>query len=180
MTRLLILGDPVVSLGRHALIPDGALIVQDATIVAAGPREQLARLGPFDRVLGSPDHFLLPGFVNCHYHSELALGPGLYQYVFEKASMHIQAAAGDIDEEDLYYAILWGLIGAIKGGQAGTVDMYYGRWMWLCASMTGPLTAATGESVPLIRLMLGPGRRRCQGWRYPSGRACPQTATKII
>jgi 5-methylthioadenosine/S-adenosylhomocysteine deaminase len=127
MSRLLVLGDPVVSLGVQALIGDGGLVVEDATIVAVGPREQMAAMGPFDRVLGSPDHFVMPGFVNCHYHSELAIGPGLYQHIFEKANVHIQAAVGPISEEDLYTGILWGLITAIKGGQTATVDMYYGR-----------------------------------------------------
>jgi 5-methylthioadenosine/S-adenosylhomocysteine deaminase len=127
MPRLLVLGDPVVSLGARTLIPDGGLVVEDTTIVAAGPRRQLEAMGPFDRVLGSARHFLLPGFVNCHYHSELAIGPGLYQHIFEKANVHIQASVGDIAEEDLYHGILWGLVTAIKGGQTGTVDMYYGR-----------------------------------------------------
>jgi 5-methylthioadenosine/S-adenosylhomocysteine deaminase len=127
MARYLVLGDPVVCLGEQAMIGDGGVVVQDAAIVAAGPREEVSALGPFDRVLGSPGHFVLPGFVNCHYHSELALGPGLYQYIFEKANVHIQAATGDIAEEDLYHGILWGLISAIKGGQTATVDMYYGR-----------------------------------------------------
>ena len=127
MTRCLVLGDPVVSLGGRALIPDGALVVEDATIAAAGPREQMEALGPFDRVLGSAGHFVLPGFVNCHYHSELAIGPGLYQHIFEKANVHIQGATGPIAEEDLYHGILWGLVTAIKGGQTATVDMYYGR-----------------------------------------------------
>ena len=127
MARLLVLGDPVVSLGAETLIPDGGLVIEDATIVAAGPREAMAALGPFERVLGSPGHFVLPGFVNCHYHSELAIGPGLYQHIFEKANVHIQGATGPIAEEDLYHGILWGLITAIKGGQTGTVDMYYGR-----------------------------------------------------
>jgi 5-methylthioadenosine/S-adenosylhomocysteine deaminase len=127
MTRCLILGDPVVSLGADTLIPDGGLVVEGATIVAAGPRAAMEALGPFDRVLGSAGHFVLPGFVNCHYHSELAIGPGLYQHIFEKANVHIQGGTGPIDEEDLYYGILWGLITAIKGGQTATVDMYYGR-----------------------------------------------------
>jgi 5-methylthioadenosine/S-adenosylhomocysteine deaminase len=127
MPRTLVLGDPVVSLGGQALIPDGGLVIEDATIVAAGPRAEMAALGPFDRVLGSAGHFVLPGFVNCHYHSELAIGPGLYQHIFEKANVHIQGAVGPIAEEDLYYGILWGLITAIKGGQTATVDMYYGR-----------------------------------------------------
>src|SRR5207248_1825662 len=50
-----------------------------------------------------------------------------YQHIFEKANVHIQGAVGPIAEEDLYHGILWGLITAIKGGQTGTVDMYYGR-----------------------------------------------------
>jgi 5-methylthioadenosine/S-adenosylhomocysteine deaminase len=127
MTRYLVAGDPVVSLGAETLIPDGAIVVEDGMITGVGTRAEMAALGPFDRVLGSADHFVLPGFVNCHYHSELAIGPGLYQHIFEKANVHIQAAAGPIAEDDLYYGILWGLVTAIKGGQTATVDMYYGR-----------------------------------------------------
>ena len=127
MTRYLVLGDPVVCLGAETLIPDGGLVISGATIVAAGPRAAMEAMGPFDRVLGSAGHFVMPGFVNCHYHSELAMGPGLYQHIFEKANVYIQGAVGPIAEEDLYHGILWGLIAAIKGGQTGTVDMYYGR-----------------------------------------------------
>ncbi len=127
MSRLLVLGDPVVALGPQALFEDGGIVVEDAAIVAVGPRDEMAKRGPFDRVLGSPGHFVMPGFVNCHYHSELAIGPGLYQYIFEKANVHIHGAAGPISEEDLYYGVLWGLVTAIRGGQTGTVDMYYGR-----------------------------------------------------
>jgi 5-methylthioadenosine/S-adenosylhomocysteine deaminase len=101
--------------------------VEGPTIVAAGARAELESRGPFDRVLGSPSHFVMPGFINCHYHSELAIGPGLYQFVFERANVFIQAATGDIEEEDLYTGVLWGLVNAIKGGQTATVDMYYGR-----------------------------------------------------
>jgi 5-methylthioadenosine/S-adenosylhomocysteine deaminase len=127
VARYLVLGDPVVALGPDTLIPDGALIVDGAEITDVGPREALAARGPFDRVLGSGGHFVMPGFVNCHYHSELIIGPGLYQHIFEKANVYIQGAVGPIAEEDLYWGILWGLVTAIKGGQTGTVDMYYGR-----------------------------------------------------
>jgi hypothetical protein len=41
--------------------------------------------------------------VNCQFHSELAIGPGLYQHIFEKANVYIQGAVGPVDEEDLYY-----------------------------------------------------------------------------
>ena len=101
--------------------------MEGSTIVATGPRTELEGRGPFDAVLGSRAHFVMPGFVNCHYHSELAIGPGLYQFIFERANIFIQAATGDIEEEDLYTGVLWGLINALKGGQTATVDMYYGR-----------------------------------------------------
>jgi 5-methylthioadenosine/S-adenosylhomocysteine deaminase len=125
--RTLVVGDPVVALGRETLIPDGALIVEGSMIVAAGARVELEEQGPFDRVIGSTGHFVMPGFVNCHYHSELAIGPGLYQFVFERANVFVHAAMAAIDEEDLYVGVLWGLINALKGGQTSTVDMYYGR-----------------------------------------------------
>jgi 5-methylthioadenosine/S-adenosylhomocysteine deaminase len=127
MARYLVTGDPVVCLGAQTLIPDGGIVIDGGTITAVGPRAGLEARGPFDRVLGSAGHFVLPGFINCHYHSELAIGPGLYQHIFEKANVHIQAGVGPIAEEDLYHGILWGLITAIKGGQTATVDMYYGR-----------------------------------------------------
>ena len=127
MARYLVLGDPVVALGPAALIPDGALIVEGAEITATGPREVLAARGSFDRVLGSAGHFVMPGFVNSHYHTELAIGPRRYQHNIEKANVHIQGAVCPVDEQDLYDGILWGLVTAIRGGQTGTVDMYYGR-----------------------------------------------------
>ena len=127
MARYLVVGDPVVSLSAQTLIPDGGIVIEDGVIAAVGSRAVMQARGPFDRVFGSGDYFVLPGFVNCHYHSELAIGPGLYQHIFEKANVHIQGGVGPIAEEDLYYGILWGLVTAIKGGQTATVDMYYGR-----------------------------------------------------
>jgi 5-methylthioadenosine/S-adenosylhomocysteine deaminase len=127
MSRYLVVGDPVVVLGTEALIPDGALIIEDESVVRAGPRAVLSEQGPFDQVLGSPGHFVMPGFVNCHYHSELATGPGLYQFIYERAHVYVGSGLGPISEEDLYNGILWGLVTAIRGGQTATVDMYYGR-----------------------------------------------------
>jgi 5-methylthioadenosine/S-adenosylhomocysteine deaminase len=125
--RTLVVGDPVFVLGAEVAIPDGALVIEGAEVTHAGPREAMLAHGPFTRVLGSGDHIVLPGFVNCHYHSELAMGPGLYQHIFEKANVHIHAGTSPIDETDLYDGVLWGLVAAIRGGQTGTVDMFYGR-----------------------------------------------------
>jgi 5-methylthioadenosine/S-adenosylhomocysteine deaminase len=121
------MGDTVVALGRTGVISDGAVVVDGETITAVGPREELLAMGPFDEVVGGPGHLVMPGFINCHYHSELAIGPGLYQYIFERANVYVHAGYGPIDDRDLYATIALGLVNAIRGGQTAAVDMYYGR-----------------------------------------------------
>ena len=61
MSRYLIVGDPIVTLANNAYIPDGALIVDGETITAVGPRAELENAGPFEQVLGSRDHIVMPG-----------------------------------------------------------------------------------------------------------------------
>lgn len=129
MSRYLVVGDPVIALDREAVIPDGAVIVENEAIVAVGPRAQLEGQETFERVIGSGDHFVMPGFINCHYHSEGAIGPGLYEYIFERANMYFQAAMGAVADEDLYLGVLMGLMQCIRGGQTAAIDIYYGRPM---------------------------------------------------
>jgi 5-methylthioadenosine/S-adenosylhomocysteine deaminase len=45
MSRFLELGHPVIALGDQDVILDGPLIVEDRTIQAVGPRDQLAQMG---------------------------------------------------------------------------------------------------------------------------------------
>ena len=127
MTRYLVVGNPIVTLGQEATLPDGAVIVEDRRIVAVGPRAQLEEAGPFERVIGSPDHLVMPGFINCHLHSESSVGPGLFDLIFELNNVQMNSGSGQGTEEDLYNVTLYGLINAIKGGQTAAIDMYYGR-----------------------------------------------------
>ncbi|MBS1878849.1 MAG: amidohydrolase family protein [Actinobacteria bacterium] len=124
--KTLVIGNPLVLLGEADVIEDGALVVEDGTIVDVGPRERFAG-GEFDEVIGSPDHFVMPGFVNCHYHSEVALGQGVYEYIFERANIWMHGMFASISEEDLYHAVLVHLAELIRGGQTAAVDMYYGN-----------------------------------------------------
>ena len=79
--RTLVLGDPVVHLGDDPFIPDGGLVIEDGTITDVGPRSRFEG-GDFDEVLGGPQHWVMPGFVNCHFHSECALGRACYELHF--------------------------------------------------------------------------------------------------
>lgn len=125
--RTLILGNPVVSLDERDVIPDGAVIVEGDSITDVGTRLELERRGPFDRVLGGPDDVVMPGLINCHFHSELSVGPGHYQFVFEQANVHVHGGYGPARDEDLYLIAQHSIAAAIRGGQTAAVDMYYGR-----------------------------------------------------
>ncbi len=129
MKRTLVMGNPLVMLGAATpgYLRDGALIVEGREITDVGPREVLEGRGPFDDVLGSADHAVLPGFVNGHYHSGSALSRGMAQYIFERANSHVHAMWTAVAEEDLYHAVLTNLMADVRGGQTGFVDLNYGR-----------------------------------------------------
>ena len=127
MSRLLVVGDPVVALagGNLDIVNDGALIVEGRQVTALGRREDLENRGPFDRVVGSPQHLVMPGFINGHFHSMGAGSPGLFQYVFERMNTRIFRRA--LSDEDIRTIILVALMRAIRGGQTGAVDFNYGN-----------------------------------------------------
>lgn len=125
--RTLVLGDPVVTLGDPALIPDGAVIVSGSRIVDVGPRSALEKRGPFARTVGGPGHLVMPGFINAHYHSECWTGPGLIGTIFELSNLYLGTGPSAVDEEILELLATYGLIQAVRGGQTATVDAYYGK-----------------------------------------------------
>ncbi len=72
MTSSLVRGKYVISkvVGRTdaRVIEDGAVYQRDGVIVEVGPYQDLARKYDADEVLGSENHVVCPGFVNCHHH----------------------------------------------------------------------------------------------------------------
>src|SRR5260221_13990832 len=72
MASTLIVGKYVIAkvTGRReaTTIEDGAVFERDGTIVDVGSAAELRRCHQPDRVLGSPEHVVLPGLVNSHHH----------------------------------------------------------------------------------------------------------------
>src|SRR6266536_3027909 len=72
MGSSLILGKYIIAKtsGRDGatVVEDGAVFQRDGTIVDVGPAAELSRRHRADRVLGSSEHVVLPGFVNSHHH----------------------------------------------------------------------------------------------------------------
>ena len=50
------------------IIEDGAVFVEDGIIVEIGSYQELSAKYQPDAVLGSPQHVVMPGFVNSHHH----------------------------------------------------------------------------------------------------------------
>lgn len=126
--RTLIIGDPVITLDAQGdLLADGALIVEDRTIVESGPRELLEQHGPFDQVIGSTDHFVMPGFINGHFHGGSYAHAGFAQYIFERANVSVHGNRGGADPDVLHAAYCLSYLDCLKGGQTGVVDFSYGR-----------------------------------------------------
>ena len=125
---VLVVGDPLVVLGDVGVIRDGALVVEDGVVTRVGPRAELeAADGGYARVIGSPGHAVVPGFVNAHYHSECNLVQGVYDTIFELANLWVHGLLGEIREDDLYDVLMVGLMDTVRGGQTCVVDAYYGR-----------------------------------------------------
>jgi cytosine/adenosine deaminase-related metal-dependent hydrolase len=72
MSSSLIRGRYVITriLGPHDahVINDGAVFQKDGVIVEVGGYQHLAAKYRPDEVVGSPDHLIIPGFVNSHHH----------------------------------------------------------------------------------------------------------------
>ena len=124
---VLVLGDPVVTMGEPAWLPDAGLVVEDGRVTRVGPREELLAAGPYERVIGGPARMVMPGFINGHYHSECNLVHGVYELIFERANVWVHGLFGPMDEQDLYDVLMVGLMDTVRGGQTGVVDAYYGR-----------------------------------------------------
>ncbi len=58
----------VTSRTEAEVIPDGAVFQRDGIVVDVGPYADLVARHQPDETLGSPDHVVVPGFVNGHHH----------------------------------------------------------------------------------------------------------------
>jgi len=115
---------------RHEaeIVEDGAVHQRDGTIVSVGAYDEIRRAHPRLPVLGSPEHVILPGFVNAHHHVGLTpLQMGAPDYPLEQW-LASRMARRDVD---LYLDTLYSAFEMIASGIT-TVQHIHG---WL----RGPL-----------------------------------------
>ena len=128
MVRRLIVANPVLTLDeQQPIVEDGALIVSGNRIEAIGPASELRGRGPFDEELGGPDVLAMPGLWNGHFHSEAAFWPGVFDHIFERASIWVHEAVHATDEDLIYWSTLDLIARSMKSETVGFLDFYYGR-----------------------------------------------------
>jgi 5-methylthioadenosine/S-adenosylhomocysteine deaminase len=112
------------------VVEDGAVAVQDTTIVTVGKYADLAEQYPSARVLGSEKDWILPGFVNAHGHGGTISGwfrqgvPDLplerwLQRLYNTCLTHGQMPVAYLNTLDLCAQL-------IRSGVTCTADFYYG------------------------------------------------------
>jgi 5-methylthioadenosine/S-adenosylhomocysteine deaminase len=124
--RRLILGDPVVTMAPGApVLEDGALLSENGTIVAVGPREQLAAGAAADVVLGGDGCMVLPGLVNAHHHAGSTFRAGLVDLPFERRNISLHLIHPRGSEDEVYDATAYSCAEMLRGGVTAVVAIFY-------------------------------------------------------
>ncbi len=108
------------------LIEDGAVLVRDDRIVAAGRFENLRHEPQIEHTLGDADAWVLPGFVNAHYHNWRTFSMGatpdapLELFLLRLSGFEIPAP---LEPEFAYLNTLVSACQLVRSGVALTMDM---------------------------------------------------------
>src|SRR5438874_5618425 len=126
---LIITGGTVVTMdSSRAIYDDGAIVVKGDTIVAVGPRADLAAKYTAAQTIDARGKLVLPGFINGHthvpmtlfrgLHDDVTLNDWLYKYIFP-------AEAKNVNEEFVRWGTRLAAAEQIRAGVTTFADMYY-------------------------------------------------------
>jgi 5-methylthioadenosine/S-adenosylhomocysteine deaminase len=126
---LIISGGTVVSMdSARTIYDDGAVVVKGDTIVAVGPRAEVAPRYHAQQTIDTTGMLVLPGFVNGHTHVPMTLFRGLHddvtlddwlrKYIFP-------AEAKNVNEEFVRWGTRLAAAEQIRAGVTTFADMYY-------------------------------------------------------
>lgn len=126
---LLITGGMVVTMdAERRIIADGAVAVRGDSIVAVGPRAEIAKKYRSARVLNARGKLVLPGLINGHGHvpmtlfrglaDDLTLQEWLEKYIFP-------AEARNVKPDFVEWGTRLALVEMIRSGTTTYADMYY-------------------------------------------------------
>jgi 5-methylthioadenosine/S-adenosylhomocysteine deaminase len=125
--RTLIRGAKVLTLAPGRLvIPNGAVLMEGDRIVGVDTYDALRRSPGIEREWGSDDTWVLPGFVNAHYHHDRVFSMGGIDAPLELWLLRasgLDAPAPEVEEEYNYLNTLVSAIQLVRSGVTMTMDM---------------------------------------------------------
>lgn len=126
-TRYLVRAAKVLTLDpQQPVIDDGAVLVTGASITRVGRYADLKSAAPGARELGGPSFWLLPGFVNAHYHNWRTFSMGatpdgpLERFMLRMSGFEIPT---ELEAEFSRLNTLVSAIQLVRSGVACTMDM---------------------------------------------------------
>lgn len=129
MDRILITADWIIPVDRSP-IKDGAILIEDSQIIAVDRRNNLEDVENITRKLGGQGTWVMPGFINTHYHNGRSFQMGFSEEPGETGLFRTFSQGGFSDiEQARTFSYLNTLVSAtqlIKSGITTTIDMAWG------------------------------------------------------
>jgi cytosine/adenosine deaminase-related metal-dependent hydrolase len=112
--------------GRRSILRDGAIAIENGTIVAVGKTDELRKEYKDYRLIDATDKMVCPGFIDCHSHSSLFLARGLvndgWTSIFKLLYDFSYVWEGALTAEDVYTGALGLYLEMIKHGTTCFAD----------------------------------------------------------
>jgi 5-methylthioadenosine/S-adenosylhomocysteine deaminase len=147
---LLISGATVITMdAEFRVIEDGAVAIEDDTIVDVGKRAELER-SPRANIIDADGTLVMPGMINGHAHAAMSLFRGLAEdhslddwlqkYIFP-------AEARNVTEDFVLWGTRLGILEMLRGGITTYADMYYFEDVVANATKEAGMRGVLGETI---------------------------------
>jgi len=103
-------------------IPDGAVAIKGQRIAAVGPTSELAPHFQADQIIDATDHALLPGLIDAHVHTPIAIIRGIAQDIDGWLEKGYWIYYQEADKKDMVARCRFCLLEGIKAGTTTFVD----------------------------------------------------------
>jgi 5-methylthioadenosine/S-adenosylhomocysteine deaminase len=126
---LIVTGGTVVAMdSARTVVENGAIAVEDDTIVAVGPRAEIESQYQAARLIDAKGGLILPGFINGHTHVPMTLFRGIHDDVTLNDWLRkyiFPAEAKNVNEEFVRWGTRLAAAEQIRAGVTTFADMYY-------------------------------------------------------
>ncbi len=112
---------------KKEVITDGAIYIEDSSIVDIGKTSEIMRKYSDDEIIDCKNKLIMPGLINTHTHAATVLMRGLGEdmELMEWLEKKIWPFESKLKEKDVYHASLLACIEMIKNGITCFNDMYF-------------------------------------------------------